>query len=199
MPSDQDLIRGVLSRDARAFDGLFARHSRAVRNRLMRIVRSEPAAEDLLQEVFLRVWTRADQWTGEGTVRAWLLAIATNLALNHLRSARRRRHRPLEVASASAGEEDEDFVPGWMLDASALGPVAAAELAEQEQVFRRLISELPEDKREVMQMVYEEQLDIRQIAEQLGIPAGTVKSRLFYGRRMLRQSWRDIEPEWEET
>lgn len=165
----------------------------------MRIVRSEPAAEDLLQEVFLRVWTRADQWTGEGTVRAWLLAIATNLALNHLRSARRRRHRPLEVASASAGEEDEDFVPGWMLDASALGPVAAAELAEQEQVFRRLISELPEDKREVMQMVYEEQLDIRQIAEQLGIPAGTVKSRLFYGRRMLRQSWQDIEPEWEET
>ena len=199
MPSDQDLIRGVLSRDARAFDGLFARHSRAVRNRLMRIVRSEPAAEDLLQEVFLRVWTRADQWTGEGTVRAWLLAIATNLALNHLRSARRRRHRPLEVASASAGEEDEDFVPGWMLDASALGPVAAAELAAQEQVFRRLISELPEDKREVMQMVYEEQMDIRQIAEQLGIPAGTVKSRLFYGRRMLRQSWQDIEPEWEET
>ena len=53
----------------------------------MRIVRSEPAAEDLLQEVFLRVWTRADQWTGEGTVRAWLLAIATNLALNHLRDA----------------------------------------------------------------------------------------------------------------
>lgn len=199
MPSDQDLIRGVLSRDAQAFDGLFARHSRAVRNRLMRIVRSEPAAEDLLQEVFLRVWTRADQWTGEGTVRAWLLAIATNLALNHLRSARRRRHRPLEVPSASAGEEDENFVPGWMLDASALGPVAAAELAEQEQLFRRLISELPEDKREVMQMVYEEQLDIRQIAEQLGIPAGTVKSRLFYGRRMLRQSWQDIEPEWEET
>jgi len=198
MPSDEDLVRRVRSRDAQAFDALFARHSQAVRSRLVRIVRDEAAAEDLLQEVFLRLWTRSGQWTGGGTVRAWLLGIATNLALNHLRSARRRRHRPLEVR-APPGEEDEDLLPGWMIDASTLGPDAAAELAERTELFRRFIDGLPEEKREVMRLVQEEQMDIGQIAEQLGIPVGTVKSRLFYARRMLERSWKDIETEWEDT
>lgn len=192
-------MRRVLDRDAGAFDVLFARHSRAVRNRLTRIVRSDPAGDDLLQEVFLRVWTRADQWAGQGSVRGWLLAIATNLALNHLRSARRHRGRPLRAPSAPAREAEDDLVPGWMVDASVPGPDAAAELAEREQMFRRLIGELPGDKREVMRMAYEEQMDIGQIAAELGIPPGTVKSRLFYGRRMLRQSWQDIEPQREDT
>ncbi len=198
MPSDEDLVGRVQSRDAQAFDTLFARHSQAVRSRLKRIVRDAAAAEDLLQEVFLRLWTRSGQWTGGGTVRAWLLGIATNLALNYLRSARRRRHRPLEVRSPS-GEEDEDLLPGWMIDASVLGPDAAAELAERAELFRRFIDGLPEEKRDVMRLVQEEQMDIGQIAEQLGIPVGTVKSRLFYARRMLERSWKDIETKWEDT
>ena len=199
MSSDEELIRGVLSRDAGAFDSLFARHSQAVRGRLRRILRNDAAAEDLFQEVFLRLWTRADQWTGEGSVRAWVLAIATNLALNYLRSARRRKDRPLDIRGAAADQEDRDSLPGWMIDASALGPEAAAELSERAELSRRFVDELPEDKRDVIRMVYEEQMGVLEVAERLGIPPGTVKSRLFHGRSMLRRSWHDIEPEWEDA
>ena len=67
------------------------------------LVRDEPAAEDLLQETFLRVWTRAGQWNGQGTFKGWLFRIATNLALNHLRTRRRRPEQPLELPEYCRG------------------------------------------------------------------------------------------------
>ncbi len=194
-PSDKELLGRVSCRDAEAFDSLFARHAGAVRDRLARIVRSESAAEDLLQEVFLRVWIRADQWAGHGSVRAWLLGIAAHLALNHLRSSRRRRHRPLEAPPAGGGDEEEDLIPGWMIDASAVAAPDAAELAERAETLRRLLGELPEEKREVLEMIYQEQLDIREAAERLGVPPGTIKSRLHYARQMIRQGWPDQGPD----
>ena len=66
---------------------------------IARIVREPAATEDLVQEVFLRVWTRAEQWQGSGTVKGWLYRIATNLSLNHLRSVKRRPQQPLEIST----------------------------------------------------------------------------------------------------
>ena len=65
-------------------------------------------AQDLVQEVFLRVWTRAEQWQGKGTFAGWLNRMAMNLALNHLRSIRRRRERPLEIIKESNDWDDEE-------------------------------------------------------------------------------------------
>src|SRR5918911_756040 len=95
--ADRELLERIARRDACAFEVLFERHRETVRRRLGAIVRDEAAAEDLSQEVFLRVWTRAEQWDGRGAARAWLLRVATHLALNHLRSVRRRREEPLEI------------------------------------------------------------------------------------------------------
>ena len=64
--SDQTLIRQIVKRDADAFETLFARHSTSVRQHILSIVRVESAVEDLVQEVFLRVWMRAEQWNGQG-------------------------------------------------------------------------------------------------------------------------------------
>jgi RNA polymerase sigma-70 factor (ECF subfamily) len=94
MPSDQHLMGRVRERDARAFEALFERYGELIRRHLARITRDDAAAQDLVQEVFLRVWTRAEQWDGRGPFKAWLYRIATNLALNHLRSVRRRREQP---------------------------------------------------------------------------------------------------------
>ena len=97
MPTDPELMGQIAAGGPEAeaaFDMLFGRHSSFVAARLGRMVRHGGAADDLLQEVFLRLWTRAEQWDGRGSLRAWLGRIATNLALNHLRSVRRRRLRP---------------------------------------------------------------------------------------------------------
>ena len=84
-PTDGELIQRILAKDADAFSLLFDRYIGQVTDHLTRMLRDVGAADDVAQEVFLRVWNRADQWSGTGLFRAWLLRIATNLALNHLR------------------------------------------------------------------------------------------------------------------
>src|SRR5687767_6259630 len=95
--------QGGSGRDESAFETLAGRYREPLRRHIASIVRADPlAADDLLQEVLLRVWTRADTWDGRGAVKAWLFRIATNLALNPLRTLRRRHERSLE-GSGSGG------------------------------------------------------------------------------------------------
>lgn len=196
-PSDESLIERVLERDAHAFETLFHRYSEMLCHHLTRIVRDRAAADDLVQEVFLRVWGRAEQWNGQGPFRAWLFRIATHQAFNHLRTIQRRREQPLEAPRPPADEEDENPVPAWMIDASTPGPDALLEQAEQRGLLRRFIDELPEEKREVFRMIHDAEMEVREIAEALRIPEGTVKSRLHYARRHLARRWRDIAGEQE--
>jgi len=198
MLSDQDLAERVQAGDAQAFEALFDRYGEMIRRHLAHIVRNEAAAQDLVQEVFLRVWTRAEQWDGRGAFKAWLYRIATNLAFNYLRSVRRRREQPLEIADDPGKDEEAGLVPAWMVDASALGPDASLELAERSELFRRLVERLPAEKREVFRLVHQMEMSIRDAADELGIPEGTIKSRLHYAKKRLAREWQDLETEWEE-
>ncbi len=197
--SDQTLIRKIVKRDAAAFETLFARHSASVRQHIFSIVRAESAAEDLVQEVFLRVWTRAEQWNGQGEFKSWLFRIATNLALNHLRTVRRQRQEPLEAPPDEFEDEDErPSDPDWMVDTSSRGPEVVVEQAEQFQLLWQLVDELPQEKREVLYLIYQKEMALREAAVELGIPEGTVKSRLHYSIRHLAREWRELASDWEE-
>lgn len=192
MSSDDILVRQVQAGDAAAFDALFERYAPRIRPHLVRLVRDDAAADDLLQEVFLRLWTRAEQWEGRGTVSGWLTRVATNLALNHLRSVRRRRSQPLDLPKEPEDEDDIETAPGWMVDAAALGPDEVLEEAERRDALRRAVYALPEEQRQVLRMVHEAEMDIREVAAQLGIPSGTVKSRLHYAREELARGWEQL-------
>jgi RNA polymerase sigma-70 factor (ECF subfamily) len=178
--------------DAEAFEALFERHKTAVYQYLLRTLRDRNATEDLTQEVFLRVWTRAEQWNGRGAFKGWLYRIATNLALNYLRSVRRRREQPLDLPADPEGEDALAPVPGWMIDASMPGPEDALQQAEQERSLRRMIDALPDEKREVFRLIHDAEMEVREVAETLGIPAGTVKSRLHYARKLLAHDWESL-------
>jgi RNA polymerase sigma-70 factor (ECF subfamily) len=190
--TDQDLVAQVSQRQAPAFELLFNRYGEWVCAHLRRIVRDSSTADDLSQEVFLLLWNRAEQWHGQGPFKAWLLRIATNLALNHLRAVHRRREQPLDLPLGTDTEE-ETPVPAWMADASALGPDALFEETERQERLHRLIEELPEDKREVFRLIHDAQMEIREVARQLDIPEGTVKSRLHHARRRIARQWQDLE------
>ena len=194
--TDIELIRKVQAQNAAAFDLLFERHAAAVRRHLLYIVRDEHAAEDLLQEVFLRVWTRAEQWNGQGAFKGWLFRIATNLALNHLRSQRRRPQQPLEPPEDLEGEEDFD-TPAWLVDNASLGPDRAVEASEQSSRLQQIIRDLPDDKREVFHLVHQLEMSLREAADELGIPEGTAKSRLHYARARLSRQWQEMQDEQE--
>lgn len=195
MASDEYLMRRVQERDARAFEELLQRHAPRLRRRLAGMVRDEAAAEDLLQEASLRLWTRADQWRGEGSAKGWLLRTATNLALNHLRSRRRRREQPLGSGPAQDREAGVPS-PTWDVDGDALRPDTALEAADRADLIRQILDDMPETKRDVLRLAHEHDMKMQEIAEVLGIPEGTVKSRLHYAGRELAQEWRK---RWEGT
>ena len=124
--------------------------------------------------------------------------MARNLALDHLRSAKRKRLRPLEFEKPFRPEEEgEDLVPSWMIEDALSRPDELAELAERADVLGGLLSELPERQRLVIRMVHEEELDIQEVADRLGIPPGTVKSRLHYARKVLARRWPHVTGEEE--
>ena len=197
MESDKELAKRVAEQDPHAFDALMRRYRDKLRAHLFRMVRDDATADDLAQDAALRVWQRAAQWNGRGPFAAWLMRIATNLALNHLRSVRRSRERPLKPRILSAEEGDEDSAPGWMVDASALGPDEIVDLAEQRELLGRLLDELPEERRELLHMIHDEEMKYEEVAEALGIPIGTVKSRLHYTLMRLGRQWLDICSQWE--
>lgn len=188
--SDQALLNQIQTHDATAFELFYDRYRGLIHRHILAMVREAVATEDLVQEVFLRVWTRAEQWDDTGTVKAWLYRIATNLALNHLRSVRRRPQQPLEAVTVDdMGIQEEISVPNWLIDAVTLQPAAVLEGAERMKQLQRLVDELPADKREVFWLVYEAELDLHTVADQLGIPEGTVKSRLYYSKKQLKNRW----------
>jgi RNA polymerase sigma-70 factor (ECF subfamily) len=190
--SDEQLMARVRRGDAAAFEALFSRYGEAVRRHLAGVVRDVAAAEDLTQDVFLRLWTRAEQWECRGAFRAWLFRIATNLALNHLRSVRRRREELLGDPTVDP-DADGDTLAGRLIDALSPDPAAALEERERSRRLRHLVEQLPIEKREIVRMIHEEEMEIREVAEQLSIPEGTVKSRLFHARRRLAQAWEALE------
>jgi RNA polymerase sigma-70 factor (ECF subfamily) len=135
------------------------------------------------------VWNRADQWKGDGPFKAWLFRTATNLALNDLRSRKRLREQPLQMPDLREGEDDAEAVPGWMVDVSRPGADVALEREERRRMLRQLVGELSEEKREVFRMVYDEEMDVREVAQKLHIAEGTVKSRLHHGRKDIARKW----------
>ena len=188
MLSDEILLMKIAIRDAEAFEMLASRYRDALRRYLSGMTRDSNVAEDLLQETLLRVWTRAEQWNGQGTVKSWLFRVATNLALNDMRNRKRRREQTLDT-----GHADSDFgtpdTPAWMAGAFALTPEQCALQAEDATRLRRLVAELPEAKRNVLRLVYEEDMELRDVAGLLDIPEGTVKSRLYHARKHLSRCW----------
>jgi len=198
MPNEDDkLMERIQGRDEDAFDELVNRYQEPLRRHLQQTVRDEDAAGDLLQEVFLRAWTRADQWDGRGGVKAWLFRIATNLALNHLRSVRRRRETPLEPPPVFHEDGREAQTPAWMIDRDAETPDQVVIRSERALRLAGIANELSEEKREVWSLVYDHDMDMAGAAKRLGIPTGTVKSRLHHARQQLAREWNEIVKDWE--
>jgi RNA polymerase sigma-70 factor (ECF subfamily) len=171
--TDQTLMKKVQSGDKRAFELLYERYQPVIRCYLLRILHSEPVADDVAQDVFLRVWTHARQWSAKGPFKAWLYRIATNQAFDTLRTASRHPEQPLSDPDSQPGDEDEIYrFQEWIIDTSTLEPDVALEIAERQRQLWRLIDQLPEEKRAVFSLVAQMEMSIQNVAEKLGIPEG---------------------------
>jgi RNA polymerase sigma-70 factor (ECF subfamily) len=170
--SDIALIERIAAGDQLAMRTLFARHQVAVFRFISRFVRDEGTAEDILSEVFLDVWRQAGRFEARSSVSTWLLAIARFKAL----SARRRR-REAEFDDATAANLVD---PADMPDVTLQKKHDAAMLS-------RCLAQLSPEHCEVIDLVYYHEKSVAEVAEVVGIPEATVKTRMFYARKKLAQ------------
>ena len=170
--SDEMLVTRIAAGDKLAMQVLFARHRASVYRWLLRFVGNETVAEDLLSDVFFDVWQQAGRFEGRAAVTTWLLSIARFKAL----SARRRR------THAEMDETIEATVPD-----SADNPEIALQKKSRNELVRTALTKLSPDHREIIDLVYYHEKSVEDCALILGIPAATVKTRMFYARKKLAE------------
>jgi RNA polymerase sigma-70 factor, ECF subfamily len=170
--SDEVLIGRIASGDRLAMQVLFARHHVRVYRFVLRLVRDESVAEDLISEVFLDVWRQAGRFEGRSAVSTWLLAIGRFKALSALR---RRPDEELDEETAEAIEDPTD------------DPEVAIAKKDKSAVIRKCMSGLSAEHREIIDLVYYHDKSVEEVAEIVGIPENTVKTRMFYARKKLAE------------
>ena len=177
-PSDAELLRAVASGDEAALASIYDRYASILLGLLLRILHSRGEAEDVLQEVFLQVWRRAgdfDESRGRGFT--WLVTLARSRAIDRLRALDSRAR----TAAASASEPT-----GLASDAS-----ADTFRSEQREIVQAALAQLPDEQRRTLLLAYEDGLTQTEIAERMGQPLGTVKTRTRSGLLKLREMLRD--------
>jgi RNA polymerase sigma-70 factor, ECF subfamily len=170
--SDEVLIGRIASGDRLAMQVLFARHHVRVYRFVLRLVREEGKAEDLISEVFLDVWRQAGRFEGRSAVSTWLLAIARFKALSVLR---RRPDEELDEEKAAAIEDPSD------------NPEVVLEKKDKSTAIRKCLAGLSAEHREIVDLVYYHEKSVEEVAEIVGIPESTVKTRMFYARKRLAE------------
>jgi RNA polymerase sigma-70 factor (ECF subfamily) len=170
--SDEVLIGRIANGDRLAMQVLFARHHVRVFRFVVRLVRNETTAEDLISEVFLDVWRQAGRFEGRSAVTTWLLSIARFKALSALR---RRPDEELDEETAGAIEDPSD------------DPEVALEKKDKSRIIRKCLTGLSAEHREIIDLVYYHEKSVEEVAEIVGIPENTVKTRMFYARKKLAE------------
>lgn len=184
--SDEQLLAEHLSGVSGAFDKLVAKYATELYGFLCRFVANASAAEDLVQETFIQVHTAAATFDRSRAFKPWLYTIAANKGRDFLRSRGRRQELSID---APAGEAD-GLSPAQNLEADDERQSAQIERIETQERVRALVNRMPEHLRLILMLGYFQQLSYAEIAEVLGIPVGTVKSRLHAAVNQFERLWR---------
>ncbi len=179
--SDSDLVLRVRSGDGSAYRPLVERYQTRIHAMVFGVVREAEEARDLTQNAFIKAYQNLASFRVESSFYTWLYRIAMNLAIDSTRKNRRRRTTSYDEAVAS---RDED---GMILEAhQSESPQRALQRKELHEQIYGALGELSEDQREVILLREVEGLSYKEISEAMGIPEGTVMSRLFYARKRLQ-------------
>jgi RNA polymerase sigma-70 factor (ECF subfamily) len=170
--SDEALLALCSRADDSALGELYDRYGRVAYGLALRIVRDRALAEDAVQEAFLAVWRSAGTFLAEqGKPSTWILTLVHRRAVDIVRREERRRGEPLEDVAQPAGEATDE--EAW--------------LRAQRQVVQEALRKLPPEQREAIELAYYGGFTQSELAERLGQPLGTIKSRMFTGLRRLRE------------
>jgi RNA polymerase sigma factor (sigma-70 family) len=177
---DGQLVRLVAERDAGALEVLYERYGKAAYSLARRILTDEVLAQDVVQEVFLSLWRDAHRFdAGRGTLATYLLSMTHHRAVDVVRREENLRRR-------RTSDEALEFQPD-----PAPGVEAEAEAAERRSEVRAALAQLPPAQREALALAYFGGYTQREVAALVGVPLGTVKTRMAAGMRKLKEALRE--------
>ena len=168
--SDDQLVARIGGADITALEALYVRYHARIFRFIVRMVRDEAAAEDLTNEVFVDVWQHARGFEARSSVYTWLLSLARNRTIS---ATRKRREEPSDDERAASLPDDAD------------DPETVVQKADKGRQLRRCIDALPFEYREIIDLVYYHELSVAEASAVVGIPEGTVKTRMFKARKRL--------------
>lgn len=177
--SDEELLLEYRDYGNRpALEELVHRYEKELYGYLRNYLGDAELAEDVFQQTFLQIYLKCDQFEPERKLRPWLYAVATNQAIDHQRHFGRHRMASLDRRMGNKDEESDSGAFIELFDSPDRGPVEESESHERAGEIRRAVDDLPEQMRQVILLVYFQGLKYREAAHALGIPVGTVKSRI---------------------
>jgi len=175
--TDEELAALIVARNEIAFRIVYDRYADLVYGVAMRVLADPAAAQDVVQDVFLRYWRVPGSFDPErGRFMSWLLSVARNRAVDEVRSRGRRR---LHESPPAEGADDP-------VDEGAVDPARLAVLSSERREIRAALQQLPQEQREAIELAYFGGFTQQEIAEQLRTPLGTIKTRVRLGMRKLR-------------
>lgn len=183
--TDEELVRAILEGDEDSFRELVGRYQSRVVNYLNRMLRNQEEAQELAQEVFVRVYRALDRFDPKYRFSTWLFRVAQNAAIDRIRKRRLvmvSLHRP-ETGQSDGGE--------WEFPSEGPTPYGELRNVERGSAIRRAVAGLKGEYRELIELRHFGELSYEEIAELKDMPLGTVKNKLFRGRQMLKAKLAD--------
>jgi RNA polymerase sigma-70 factor (ECF subfamily) len=199
--SDEALVAATLRGDREAYRSLVERYQDRMLRMALDVVKNQQDAEDIVQESFVKAFLSLDKFKGQSSFFTWLYRITYNMAVDHKRRMQRRGGQHFEYkeqigVSSEVGpnqtESDSELFPSAQ---NVEGPHEALVRKQTGSKLERAFAQLSEEHRAVITLREIDGLDYEEIATALGIPRGTVMSRLFYARKVLQRALREIAPD----
>ena len=186
--SDESLLAAYRDGDRQSFATLLNRYQRELYHFLVRFLGNRAAAEDVFQETFLQVHQSADAFDLQRRFKPWLFTIAANKARDLIRSQARRPANPLQASISNGDDDGGEFID--LMQATVELPEEPMARQEMQQKVQHVVAGMPEHLREILILSYFNTFPYRQIADILGIPLGTVKSRLHAAVATFAERWK---------
>ena len=184
------LVQKARENDQEALTEIYKISSPAVYKTIWVLIKDEDTVYDILQDTYVKAFTRLDQLQNPDKLIPWLKMIANNLAKDWLKKS-----KPVFFTDIYGGEELEDIPFEESIEdvRSELNPEMAMDQQEAKRLVMEILDHLPEDQRVVIGMFYYEEMSVKDIAQTLGVSENTVKSRLSYGRKKIKEQVMDLE------
>lgn len=168
--TDTELLKRIAHKDRLALRTFFSRYHMRLFRFLVRLTRNDALAEELVNEVFLSVWRNAESFKGQSAVSSWVFSIARNRAISELR---KKTEEELDEPMAAAIEDGAD------------NPETVSMKEDKGAALRACLVRLTPEHREVIDLVYYQERSVKEVANIVGIPENTVKTRMFHARQKL--------------